>query len=169
MTTKMCILSDTHDNFEVAKRAAEQIRALSPDLVIHCGDITSPLTLELFKGLPLKAVLGNCDTEAEELQAACLRLGFGSLQKEIEISLGGKDFYVNHGVREQLIDEQAGAQVYDYVLHGHTHRMRDEVLGRTRIINPGALSSAPKYTFAVLEPETDALSFIEIVTVGLKT
>ena len=26
---------------------------------------------------------------------------------------------------------------YDVVIHGHTHRWRDEVVGRTRFINPG--------------------------------
>lgn len=162
MTTRMCILSDTHDNFEATRQAVIQIKALNPDLVIHCGDITSPLILELFEGLPLKVVLGNCDSDVEDLRSTCLKLGFGSLDKELEISLGGKDFYITHGVREHLIDEQAGAQIYDYILHGHTHRIRDELIGRTRIINPGALSSAPKFTFALLEPENDRLSIIEV-------
>lgn len=164
MTTRMCILSDTHDNFDVAEKAVVQIKALSPDLIIHCGDITSSMILELFRGLPLRGVFGNCDSDVEDLRSTCLRLGFGSLDRELEISLGGKDFYINHGVREHIIDEQAGSQIYDYVLHGHTHRIRDEVIGRTRIINPGALSSAPRYTFALLEPETDSLSFIEVTS-----
>lgn len=31
----------------------------------------------------------------------------------------------------------AWARGFDLVIHGHTHRWRDEVVGRTRFINPG--------------------------------
>ena len=32
---------------------------------------------------------------------------------------------------------QAWAGEFDVVIHGHTHRWRDEAVGRTRFINPG--------------------------------
>ena len=50
----------------------------------------------------------------------------------------------------------------DYLLHGHTHETRDERVGRTRVVNPGALSRAARYTCALLDPRSDALRFLEI-------
>jgi predicted phosphodiesterase len=35
------------------------------------------------------------------------------------------------------VRRQAWAAEFDVVIHAHTHRWRDEVVGRTRFINPG--------------------------------
>ncbi|MBI2647490.1 metallophosphoesterase family protein, partial [Candidatus Woesearchaeota archaeon] len=51
---------------------------------------------------------------------------------------------------------------YDYVLTGHTHIKRDEKIGKTRIINPGALFGIHPYTIALLDVEKDKLNFVEI-------
>jgi predicted phosphodiesterase len=58
--------------------------------------------------------------------------------------------------------DQALAEDVDYLLHGHTHELRDERVGATRIINPGALHRAPRYTAAILDPKADDLTIIEI-------
>lgn len=138
------------------------IRAIKPEVVIHCGDIVTPSSLNEFEGLPIQFILGNSDFDVEGLNKTSFSLGFGPIGKELEIQLAGKSIYVHHGHKEYLIDEQAGAQLYDYVFHGHTHETRDERLGKTRIINPGALSSTPQYTFASLNLATDELRFNEI-------
>ena len=39
---------------------------------------------------------------------------------------------------------------------------RDSKIGKTRIINPGALYNARPYTIAVLDVKNDKLEFIEI-------
>jgi len=52
---------------------------------------------------------------------------------------------------------------YDYVIHGHTHQLRDELIGHTRVINPGACGGgglSPK-TFAILELATGDLQVLE--------
>lgn len=158
----LCIVSDTHDNEEAIARAVPLIKAYEPGLVLHCGDIVSPDTLRLFAGLPMKMILGNNETDTIGLNRESKRLGFGPLEDELELSISDRRFYLYHGTRESIIDEMAGAQLYDYVLHGHTHVIRDERLGRTRIINPGALFRARRYTFAVLDPVSDHLEFVEV-------
>jgi predicted phosphodiesterase len=40
---------------------------------------------------------------------------------------------------------------YDYLFHGHTHVQDSNTIGSTRVINPGALSKAARYTFATLD------------------
>jgi predicted phosphodiesterase len=54
------------------------------------------------------------------------------------------------------------SQRFDYLLHGHSHLTRDERVGRTRIINPGALHRAREKTVALLDTATDALKFITV-------
>ena len=54
---------------------------------------------------------------------------------------------------------------FPWVCHGHTHRTRDERIGKVRVINPGALKSPrdPRHpTVAVLDTEADMLEFIEL-------
>lgn len=158
----ICVLSDTHENLPIIRKTVPLIIARNPKLVIHCGDIISPPTLSEFEGLPMQFVFGNNDGERDGLKAMCSKLGFPEIKDELEFTYKEKRFYVNHGTRDYIIDEMAGSQLYDYVLHGHTHKTRDERIGRTRIINPGALYSATRYTFASLDVESDKLEFIEV-------
>lgn len=49
-----------------------------------------------------------------------------------------------------------------YLLHGHTHLRRDDRVGHTRIVNPGALYRAKVKTCALINLATDDLTFIEL-------
>jgi putative phosphoesterase len=148
MNTIVGIVSDTHEDVRMIIKAVKIFKERSPSLVIHCGDIISPPVLERFAELPLKLVFGNNDGERSGLKKKCQELGFSQIE--------------DHGTSARVIDEAVATQRYDYVLHGHTHIPRDEVVGRTRIVNPGALFSADSYTIAFLEPETGKVEFVEI-------
>ena len=50
----------------------------------------------------------------------------------------------------------------DFLLHGHTHTVQDERVGRTRVINPGALHRASRYTCALLDPSGKSVRWLEI-------
>jgi predicted phosphodiesterase len=80
------------------------------------------------------------------------------------MNTGGRKLAFTHGHLPRLVQEamQTGA---DYLLHGHTHEVRDERICGVRVINPGALFRAARYTAALLDPEADRLEFIEIVPV----
>lgn len=162
MNTLVGIVSDTHEDVRMIIKAVKVFKERSPSLVIHCGDIISPPILERFAGLPLKLVFGNNDGERSGLKKKCGELDFSQIEDTLTFEHAGKTFFVNHGTSMRVIDEAVAAQRYDYVLHGHTHIPRDEVVGRTRIINPGALFSADRYTIAFLQPETGAVEFVEI-------
>ena len=53
--------------------------------------------------------------------------------------LGGIKIAVTHGHLPGKLDQLIRSQRYTFVFHGHTHRKRDEMVGKTRVINPGAL------------------------------
>ena len=162
MNTLVGIVSDTHEDVRMIIKAVKLFKERSPSIVIHCGDIISPPVLERFAGLPLRLVFGNNDGERSGLKKKCEELGFLEIDDTLTFEHAGKKFFVNHGTSPRVINEAVAMQAYDYVLHGHTHVPRDEVVGGTRIINPGALFSADTYTIAFLEPETGKVEFIEI-------
>jgi predicted phosphodiesterase len=54
------------------------------------------------------------------------------------------------------------AQEHDYLLQGHTHVRLDECVGRTRIINPGALHRAAVKTVVTLDTRADRLLPFEV-------
>jgi putative phosphoesterase len=156
------IISDTHEDVRMICKAVRVIKSRAPDLVVHCGDIISPPVLEHFAGLPLRLVFGNNDGERSGLKKKCAELKFIEIDDTLVFTHGGKSFFVNHGTRSSVINTAVSSQEYDYVLHGHTHEARNELIGRTRVINPGALFSAESYSIAFLEPETGAVEFVEI-------
>jgi putative phosphoesterase len=158
----IAILSDTHEDVRMMRKAIAVISARTPEHVIHCGDIISPPVLEFFQGLPMKFVYGNNDGERSGLRKKCSELGFDQIDDTLTFSLAGKRFFVNHGTRSSVIDDAVSSQQYDYVLHGHTHEKRNEVIGNTRVINPGALFSADSYSIAFLEVESGQVEFVEI-------
>jgi putative phosphoesterase len=160
--TTIGILSDTHEDIRMINKAVRILKQRSPDVVIHCGDIISPPVLEHFLGLPLRLVYGNNDGERSGLKKKCAELGFGEIDDTLTFTYAGKDFFVNHGTRPSTIEDAANSQSYDYVLHGHTHEQRNELRGKTRIINPGALFSADQFSIAFLTPETGNVEFVEI-------
>ncbi len=162
MTDVIGIVSDTHEHVRMIRKAVRVLKERAPAFVIHCGDIISPPVLEQFAGLALRLVYGNNDGERSGLKQKCSELGFYEIEDTLTFSHSGKTFFVNHGTSLTTIETAAESQLYDYVLHGHTHERRYEIRGKTRIINPGALFSADTYSIAFLDPETSAVEFVDI-------
>lgn len=162
MNTTVGIVSDTHEDVRMILKAVALFKSRAPAIVIHCGDIISPPVLERFAGLPLKLVFGNNDGERSGLKKKCSDLGFSEIVDTLTFEHAGKRFFVNHGTSSRTIDEAVTSQLYDYVLHGHTHTPRNDLVGRTRIVNPGALFAAERYTVAFLEPTSGSVEFVDL-------
>jgi putative phosphoesterase len=162
MTNIIGIISDTHEDARMIRKAVRIFKERAPSFIVHCGDIISPPVLENFAGLPLRLVYGNNDGERSGLKKKCAELGFFGIEDTLEFSHAGRSFFVNHGTFPSIVDRAISSGRYDYVLHGHTHEKRNELIGKTRVINPGALYSADIYSIAFLEPETGAVEFVEI-------
>lgn len=154
------IVSDTHDNEPAVERAVRLLRDRGVSDVIHCGDVTSAATVELFAGFNFRVCLGNNDSE-RELSAAAERIG-GAFAPRLDLEIAGKRFFASHGDWEAPLREALDSGKFDYVLYGHTHRQDDRRMGRARLVNPGALYRAAAYTFAILDPATGVLETIEV-------
>lgn len=154
------IVSDTHDNEAAVGEAVRLLAARGVRDVIHCGDVCSASTVELFRGFRFRVCLGNNDS-ARELAAAAERIG-GAYAARLDVEVGGRRFFVAHGDEERPLREALASGSYDYVLYGHTHRRDDRRVGRARLINPGALHRAPAWTFALLHPADGRLESVEV-------
>ena len=156
------IISDTHDNVVNVKKAADKFKEAKVEFVVHCGDIICPLTITFLAGLKVKTVKGNCDGEVEGLKKKLESINGEYLGETAEFEYKGKLFGAIHGDKKEKLQEMIDSQKYDYLLTGHTHKQRDETIGKTRIINPGAHYYGTENTIAILDAEKDMVQFIEL-------
>ena len=161
----IAVLSDTHDNRNAIRKALDLARGRGAAEVLHCGDLTSAAMMPLFRGWTLLYAEGNMDRDAGEIRAAVDRLGSGSsCGAQLHLDRDGLRIALMHGNRVDRLSRTIESGKFDIVFHGHTHRRRDERIGRTRVVNPGALGSAAteKFSFCVLDTASAEIEFIEV-------
>lgn len=154
------LLADSHGYAGTTEAAVALLRDHGAEMLIHLGDVGTIQALEALTALPARVVFGNCD-DIDTLSIAAARLGIAVDHPAGRIDIDGKSIVFTHGHIESHM-HQAIEDAATYLLHGHTHVARDDRFGRTRIINPGALHRAARYTAALLDPARDALEFLEI-------
>lgn len=159
---KIGIISDTHNEVEMVKKAISVFESRKVELIVHAGDLTSPKMLELFKGLNVRFVLGNCDLDAEAINSKSEELGFGCVENCCELEIGGKKILLFHGNDIPLFRRAVSSEKYDYIIKGHTHTYENYVSHKTRIINPGSIYREDERTISVLDTVTDRVEKIKI-------
>jgi putative phosphoesterase len=158
------ILSDTHDRAATMSVAIEALRNAGATYFIHCGDIGSHQCIDLLAGLQSAFVFGNCDFDRIALARYAELTGVPCYGNFADLRIDDKRFAVIHGDDYKLKQRLITAQEHDYLFQGHTHIPADERIGRTRLINPGALHRATQKTVATLDIQTDKLTFLTIAT-----
>jgi putative phosphoesterase len=160
---KIGVFSDTHNDMQATQRAAEIFRGRGIHILFHCGDITSADVLPHLKGFAVYVVRGNMDREHLKSlrRQAASQEGVHWLDKGDVVEVGGKRVAITHGDLETVCDKLL-EEAPDYLLHGHTHRRRDERVDGTRVINPGALGGVQyeSRSLCVLDLDTDDLDVI---------
>jgi predicted phosphodiesterase len=71
---------------------------------------------------------------------------------------------VTHGHLPGRLEKLIHSGSHTFVFTGHTHRQRDEIIGKTRVINPGALGGArygPR-TICTVNLNNGEVQFIEV-------
>ena len=159
---KIGILSDTHGRVDSARPGVEALTARGAEVLIHCGDVGGPEVLDLLVGRRSLFVFGNCDWDRESLRRHAQIVGVMCHGAFGDIELSGKRIAVLHGDDPGLKRKILTEQQHDYLLQGHTHMREDVMVGRTRLINPGALHRANPRTVALLDLADCSLEFIEI-------
>ncbi len=120
----IAVLADTHDKLPDAVLAD----VAKADEIWHLGDVKDPAILDRLGeiGMPVFVVRGNRDSCVE-------------WPMEVTLTRGGRTFRLIH------IPPAAGQLGnVDFLLHGHTHVPRDEVVGGVRVLNPGTVGKPNK-------------------------
>ena len=155
------ILSDSHGRDDTTRLAVARLIDAGAQSLVHLGDIGSVQVIDALIGHNARIVFGNCDWDAAGLAEYARHVGVVVDDPMGCLEITGKSIAYTHGHRGDLV-QQAIAQGVDYLLHGHTHEIRNERFGRTRVINPGALFRAARYTAALLDPAADHVQFIDV-------
>lgn len=158
---KIAVLSDTHSRTAATQQALAIIAERGIELILHCGDIEDDDAVRLFPG-HTHFVFGNCDHDRAGIRAAIAEIGATLHEPFGNLEIAGKTLGFIHGDDTVLLRDLIQAETFDYVFHGHTHTARDEMIGRTRVINPGALHRARPKTLVILDVVTGALESIAI-------
>ncbi len=159
---KIGILSDTHNHQTNIQKALAIFNQHKPDLLIFCGDATTVESIEWFCEYPMKYTFGNGDFATGEIKVflkAYNQSNFAGYIFTGEVK--GKKIGVTHGHLINYYDEMINDGKFDYLFIGHTHIRMDKRIGRTRVINPGALGGTRKQSrsVAILDLDTDELIF----------
>ena len=165
------LLSDSHGRAEITQRAVRLLIDAGAEILIHLGDVNSQEVLDALIESedsngelqpPVHLVFGNTDAWDRQALAGYARdLGIRVDHPVGRLELGSKTLVYQHGHRHADM-ERALAESVDYLCHGHTHEKRDEMVGDTRVINPGALHRAAEYTAALLDVEANTVEFLVV-------
>ncbi len=159
---KIAILSDTHNDVHAIEQALIILKSERIETIFHCGDMTRAETADLFGDFCIHHVWGNGDIDTLGLQFAIQDCQPGSSTAATYSGLiGEKRIAALHGHDRRLLETLSESGRYEYVFHGHTHRQRSEMFGRTHIINPGALGGGfrSSHSFALLDLKSGSLTF----------
>ncbi len=145
------VVSDTHGHVEYTRQAVRMLESCDVGLVLHCGDIGSPAVVELFRGWPTHFVFGNVDTRPLDLRQAIEAAGLVCHERFGTLEAGGRRIAFLHGDDERRLTETIDDQAYDLVCYGHTHQAETHGVGKTTVLNPGALYRAQPHSFALVD------------------
>ena len=158
------ILSDTHDRVDAMAAGMALLRNRGAEFFIHCGDVGSERVLDHLAGVPAAFVFGNTDWDRAGLARYAASIEVACYGNFASLELAGKKLAIMHGDDLRLKQQVLSAQEHDYLLLGHSHVKLDQRVGRTRVINPGALHRVAQKTVATLDTVSDELEFLNVTT-----
>ena len=176
------VIADTHlpDRCSrLPENLLPALKALKPDLILHAGDVVTPVVIKLFEEVaPVVMAQGNRDIYF-----------FPYVPRKKELYIHGVMITLLHGharffrylankVRYLLLDYQfewflpwllREGDGADVIVYGHTHRAMNEMFGNQLLFNPGSVSIPPDkgglLSFGVLKISTLGEVTSEIVNI----
>ena len=144
------VVSDTHNNLKNIEHIIDLFNDLNVELVIHTGDICNEGSLKKFSKLncELFGVFGNNDRNESGLNDVINQNSFRFEEPPFLFKYGNRSIAVFHEPDsiENYIDKN---KEIDIILHGHTHRFREEIVNGTLIFNPGESAGMQKGNNAI--------------------
>ena len=154
---KIAIISDSHDNVKNLEKFLALAKEKDIEALIHAGDISAPSVLDRtiapnFSG-PVHIICGNVG-DPDLLETVARKYPHISYYGETgQFEIDGKKIALAHEPKNG--EMYIGANYFDLVVYGHTHKPEIKKQGKTTIINPGTLGglwNSP--TFAIYDTST---------------
>lgn len=169
------LLSDSHGRAQTTRKAVDRLLRQGAQVLVHLGDVGTLEVIDELRasvpaadggnpdaaiGEPIEAhvVFGNVDWDADSMTRYARSLGIAVDHPVGRLDCDGRRLVFLHGHDSAAMARELAAEPA-YLCHGHSHRTRDERVGPTRVINPGALFRASEYTVALLDTDADRLTF----------
>lgn len=145
------------------------------ELLVHCGDWVSPFTLEFFDAnrdglnVEVKSVFGNNEGDIQRILERNAKLNFPiafSSKISFPFEVDGRKAIIFHGHDRTILQALIDCQTYDVIFTGHTHIVRNEVIEKTLVLNPGSLSYAreskiiDEASIAIYDTQTNSAEII---------
>lgn len=156
------VISDTHDKVQATQLAIAVFEQRSVERVIHCGDIGSRRLVELFDRWETHFVFGNTDHEQRTLRDCMEAAQHVCHGRFGEVEWEGRRIAFIHGDDFRRWDDAIRSQQYDLVCSGHTHLKSLEVIGTTRVLNPGAIERVAVPSVAIVELPSLQIEHVEL-------
>lgn len=150
---KIGVVSDTHGHRANTLQAIWMLSGRGIEAVLHCGDIVGADLIPLFAEWPTHFVFGNCDDDPAGLRFTIQEAGQFCHERFGDIELGGRRIALLHGDDGRRLYGAVAGGDYDLVCSGHTHIPKQHRVGKTLVLNPGALYRANPHTIAVVDLE----------------
>ncbi len=152
------VVSDTHNNIKNIGKIINIFNNENVDIVIHTGDISNAATLKLFSRLdcPMLGAFGNNDRSEAGLAEVCDKYNFNFSEPPVSITLQERNIVIFH--EPDLINDYLNQHNdVDLILHGHTHRHREESIDGVVYFNPGESAGLLEGKNAIGLVDTDDL------------
>jgi putative phosphoesterase len=156
------VISDTHGHAANTMAAARMLQSLQVRAVLHCGDICSEEIPLLLKTWPVHFVFGNCDRDFDTLRAAIESQGMACYGWFGNLEIAGRRIALLHSHDAKLFQQVCSSEDYDLVCYGHTHVAEQHRIGKTLVLNPGALYRANPHSIAIVDLPTMEASIIRL-------
>lgn len=142
---KIGIVSDTYDNREGLRQLLDRFLVGGARWLFHCGGLGSAGLVELLKPWQIYIVAGPKERDRAAIEAALQKARLqATLPAALTTTLEGFRIGLCRGDDMPLVNRWAKSGEFDFIFYGHTLRRSDNLVGKTRVINPGALGG-PRY------------------------
>ena len=163
------LMSDTHGHSLTAQRAVAVLLRHKIDAILHMGDVGNEAVIDALvvnnpktgEQMDARVVFGNTDFDATDLGRHAVSVGVKNHHPVGRLDTPRGTLVFMHGDDNNAFDE-ALAKNAAYLCHGHTHLYAKNRVGKTLVINPGALYRASQYTVAVLDTEDESVTFYQV-------
>lgn len=145
MPMRIGVVSDTYDNREGFKQLLDRFLVAGARWLFHCGGLGSASMVDLLKPWQVYIVAGERERDRAAIEIALQKARLqATLPTELMTTIEGVRIGLCRGEGMAVVNRWAKSGEFDYIFHGHTLRRRDQFMGKTRVINPGALGG-PRY------------------------